>query len=171
MTIKMLKYIIYCGLLLNIVACASFQYVEDGTQDDNTQNKIIEESVLYSCELLSINVNTYEEIKFPLIAKGSPQKTLSPSLEILSSGKFKGFFACNSFYGNYSLKENTISFTNITSSNRSCNNEYGFIKPRRGNEIERIISQKLSMTNTISIDNKTLLLKRDSDVLMTYKIR
>lgn len=173
MTKSILKYLIYFGLLLNILACSSFQYVESNPPDDikQNQNSITSESILYSCELLSMKVNAYEEIIFPLISNGMPQKIISPTLNISSTGNFKGFSACNSFYGNYSREGNTIKFTDIISSLRSCNNEFGLTKARRGNEVERIIVQTLSIINTITIENEMLFLKKDSDILMTYKIK
>jgi len=158
---KSFIFFIYCGLLISLAGCSSFMSTETNSLADrnnvvqNDENHIVDEVKVYmECTLLSIKTNAFENLSFPIQNKNS-------TLKILSDGKFSGSAIRNSFYGKYTKRGNNINFGNISTTQVNC---------IECNDIESLITSKLGEVNNFVIDNKQLLLKRDSEVLMTYRI-
>ena len=158
---KTFIFFIYCGLLISLTGCSSFMSIETNSQADRNnvvqddENHIVNEVKVYmECTLLSIKTSAFENLSFPIQNKNS-------TLKILSDGKFSGSAIRNSFFGKYTKRGNNINFGNISATQVNC---------IECNDIENLIISKLSEVNNFVIDNKQLLLKRDSEVLMIYRI-
>jgi len=158
---KTFIFFIYCGLLISLTGCSSFMSIETNSQADRNnvvqddENHIVNEVKVYmECTLLSIKTSAFENLSFPIQNKNS-------TLKILSDGKFSGSAIRNSFFGKYTKRGNNINFGNISTTQVNC---------IEWNDIESLIISKLGEVNNFVIDNKQLLLKRDSEVLMIYRI-
>nr|WP_321454023.1 META domain-containing protein [uncultured Carboxylicivirga sp.] len=156
--------ILFYGLLLNTLACSTYHTIETNTQNklNLSGNQEGLNTFNLNCELLSIIINPSEELVFPL-------KDAHPTLH-LSDGKYRGFSVCNSFFGKYTKEGNAIKFTGATTTMMNCIGNYGFVEPLSGSELENLISSKLSATNNFSIEKNKLILKKDSNILMVYRI-
>jgi heat shock protein HslJ len=85
----------------------------------------------------------------------------TPILEVGTDGRINTYAGCNSFYGTSTIAGNAIKFAISGSTYKGC-----FDKEQQN--LEQIVFGTLSRVNNYSIKNGKLLLKRDSDVLMTY---
>ena len=164
MKIDIYKLMITCGLLIFTLACSIYQTVETETENktDIIGNQGDITTFNLNCDLMTIKINPSKELVFPL-------KDARPTLN-LSDGNFSGFSVCNSYYGQYIKKGNAIKFTSFTKSMRNCIGDYSFVEPLTGNDIENLVSSLLSEINNFSIEKKKLILKKDSDILMVYRI-
>lgn len=157
---ELCNYLICCGLALKLIACSSV--LSTGTTFQHSQNNdvpedmslISKDTILIKCNLLSVRISTYENLIFPL-------KDINPTLIISKNGRFSGFAVCNNFYGKYTKKGNIIKFENIIGTQKNC---------IKDNYIESIIARTLGEINNYSIEDKKLLLKKDTDLLMIYQI-
>jgi len=158
---KIINFLIYCGLLICLVSCSSIMSIETNSQANKNnvvqddENRIVGDvKVNMECTLLSIQTSASENLSFPIKNKNS-------TLKISNYGKFSGSAIRNSFFGKYTKRGNNINFGNISATQVNC---------IECNDIENLIISKLSEVNNFVIDNKQLLLKRDSEVLMIYRI-
>lgn len=156
--------ILSCGLILNTLACSTYQTIETNTHNnlDLSGNQAILDTFNLNCELMSIRINPLKELVFPL-------KDANPTLHI-NDEKYSGFGVCNSFYGKCTKEGNTIRFTGYTSTMKNCIGNYGYFEPLSGNEIEYLVSSTLTAINNFSIEKNKLILKKDSNILMIYRI-
>jgi heat shock protein HslJ len=86
---------------------------------------------------------------------------ISPKLSISfddKSNQVTGFAGCNSFFGNYSIKGDTIKFGPIGASKKFCQKEI--------NAVESEFLKALNKANSFSIKDKTLLLIENDTVLL-----
>ena len=147
-------------MAFKLVACSSF--INTNTNLHQSHNNDISEymgfiskdTILIRCNLLSVKIGASKNLTFPF-------NGISSTLTINNKGRFSGFAVCNSFYGKYTRKENKIKFENDMSTQKNC---------IRNNSIENIIMSTLGEINNYSIENKKLLLKKDTDLLMIYQI-
>jgi len=158
---KRIIFLIYSGLLISLAGCSSFMSIETNSHADRNNvvqdddNLIVNDVKVYmECTLLSIKTSAFESLSFPLKNKNS-------TLKISNDGKFSGSAIRNSFFGKYTKSGNNINFGNISTTQVNC---------IECNDIESLIISKLGEANNFVIDNKQLLLKRDSEVLMIYRI-
>jgi len=135
--------------------------IESNSQADRNNlsqvvdNLIVPDAKPYmECTLLSIKTSAFENLYFPIGNKNS-------TLKISNDGRFSGLAVRNSFFGKYTKRGNIINFENIMTTRVNC---IGC------NDIESLITSKLSEINNFIIENKQLLLKKDSEVLMIYRI-
>jgi heat shock protein HslJ len=158
------KVLTICGLLISTLACSIYQAVETETQNETGIIGIqgVLNTFNLNCDLMIIKINTSKQLVFPL-------KDARPTLN-LSDGKYSGFNVCNSFYGNLAKEGNAIKFKGFTSSTKNCIGDYGFVESLTGNDIENLVYRLLSEIDNYSIEQNKLILKKDSDVLMIYKI-
>ncbi len=164
MIYKINKVLFICGLLLNTLACSTYQSIETDSQSkiDLSGNLIVLDTFNLSCELMSIHINSDTELVFP---NGNVRPRLS-----ISNGEYSGFGVCNRFEGMYVKKENAIKFKSGMSTMVGCMRRYSDIEFLTGNEIESLISRILGQVNNYSVDKDKLILKQDSHILMIYKI-
>lgn len=153
-------YLICLGITFLTTNCSSHQGFNNNTQQSLRNdgqidlNHLTKDTIVLESILISININSHEKITFPF---GS----IAPTLMLHNNERFSGFAVCNSFFGMYSIKGNSIRFENLTRSMKNCiNDKY----------IEDIITRTLGEINNYSIEGKNLLLKNDADVLMIYRI-
>jgi hypothetical protein len=158
---KIFIFFIYCGLLISLAGCSSCMSIKANSQADRNniiqddENRIVTAVNVYmECTLLSIRTSVFENLSFPI-------KNTNSTLKISNDGKFSGSAIRNSFSGKYTKRGNNINFGNISTTQVNC---------IECNDIENLITSKLSEVNNFVIDNKQLLLKRDSEVLMIYRI-
>lgn len=147
--------------MISLAGCSSFMSIETNSQADRNniiqddENSIVPDVNVYmECTLLSIRKSVFENLFFPVKNKNS-------TLKISNDRTFRGSAICNSFFGKYTKRGNKISFGNTSTTQVNCTDS---------NDIENLITRKLSEVNNFVIDNKRLLLKRDSEVLMIYRI-
>ncbi|MDD3322290.1 MAG: META domain-containing protein [Paludibacter sp.] len=158
MRIKIFNFFICCGLFTALVSCSSFLLTETSFQEHEnyvvSDNNTLNDTILsMECSLLSIKTSAFENLSFPINNK-------KPSLTFINNGSFKGFALCNSFFGKYSKRGNSIKFRNSMMTRVNCG----------ANDIESLITGTLSDVNNYSIKNNQLFLKRGSDVLMVFQI-
>jgi heat shock protein HslJ len=153
--------LITCWLLATLVSCSSFLYTSTNTQE-NTNNLANENENLNAndtihyikCSLLSIKTSAFEILSFPI-------RNNSSTLKISNNGNFSGFAFCNSFFGQYTKIGNNIKFGNCTMTRKGCGPD---------ENIENIIMNSLGIVDNFSIENKQLLLKKGTEVIMVYQI-
>jgi len=150
-----------CGLLVTLVSCSSYLYTSTSTQENinNVANENEElnanETIHYiECSLLSIKTSAFENLSFPIRNNNS-------TLKISNNGNFSGFAFCNSFFGQYTKIGNNIKFGNPMMTRKGCGPD---------DNIEDIIMNSLAIVDNFSIENRQLLLKKDTEVIMIYQI-
>ncbi len=156
----LLNYFICLGITFLTTACSLSLSVNNNipqnTINDDPKDKslITMDTINLKCSLISVKINTHEDLTFPF-------GKIAPTLIIKNNGRFSGFGVCNSFFGKYTKKGNLIRFENTVSSQKNCiENIY----------IEDIITSTLGKIDSYSIEEKKLLLKKDGDILMIYRI-
>lgn len=154
------KIIIFL-ICFELLGCSSLISIETNSKTNKNNNVQIDDSQIdtgvkpyIECTLLSIKISAFEYLYFPIENRNS-------TLKISSGGRISGVAVLNSFFGEYTKKENNINFGNISITRVNCVD---------CNDIERLITNKLSEINNFIIDDEKLLLKRDSEVLMIYRI-
>ena len=75
-----------------------------------------------------------------------------------ATNKFTGFAGCNSFFGAYSIQDNTIKFSNIAASKKFCPNEIG--------TLENHFLKALNTTTHYSIKDNTITLSDNENILI-----
>lgn len=81
------------------------------------------------------------------------------TIEFNDSAKtVSGFSGCNRFSGSYNLNGNTITFSPLASTRMACMDAV--------NDVETNMLEALSNVNTASVDNQTLTLLNNEDVLI-----
>jgi len=158
---KIIFFLVYCGLLICLVGCSSIMSIEINSQanknnvvQDDENHTVGDVKVNMEYTLLSVKTSASENLSFPIKNKNS-------TLKISNDGKFSGSAIRNSFFGKYTKRGNNINFGNISTTQVNC---------IECNDIESLIIGKLGDVNNLVINNKQLLLKRDSEVLMIYSI-
>ncbi len=148
---------ITCWLLATLVSCSSFLYTSTQENTNNLANENLNanDTIHYiKCSLLSIKTSAFENLAFPI-------RNNSSTLTIINNGSFSGFAFCNSFFGKYTKRENNIKFGNCTMTRKGCGPD---------DKIENIIMNSLGIVDNFSIENKQLLLKKGTEVIMVYQI-
>ncbi|REG89529.1 META domain-containing protein [Winogradskyella sediminis] len=74
-----------------------------------------------------------------------------------TTNKVTGFAGCNSFFGSYSLENNSITFSNIATSKKMCQKDI--------TTVERQFLKTLNSTNSISIDHTTISFSENGNTL------
>ena len=158
---KIIFFSIYCGLIICFVGCTSIMGFETNSQTDRNNvlqadenHTVVEVKILIECTLSSIKKNAFESLYFPIKNKNS-------TLKISNNGTFSGSAIRNSFFGEYTKSGKNINFRNISSTLVNCID---------CDNIESLITSKLGEVNNYVIENNQLLLKKDKELLMTYRI-
>ena len=153
--------LITCGLLATLVSCSPFLSIRINSQEDinnlanENENLYANDTIHYiGCSLLSIKTSAFQNLSFPIRNNNS-------TLNISNNGSFSGFAFCNSFFGKYTQKGNNIKFGNIARTRKGCGPD---------DKIENIILNSLGIVDNFSIENKQLLLKKDTEIIMIYQI-
>lgn len=133
-------------LFINVIillSCASSQDIASTATNttDMTTNEII--SGTYTLEKLE-NTNVTDK-----------KLTIKFNSE---TNQVSGFAGCNGFSGTYSIKDNTLSFSELVATKMFCQNE--------ANTIERKMFQNLAKVNAFELSNGILSLKNDKGILI-----
>ncbi|WP_299098364.1 META domain-containing protein [uncultured Winogradskyella sp.] len=75
-----------------------------------------------------------------------------------ASNKVTGFAGCNSFFGNYTLENNTLTFQNIGASKKFC--------PGTASVVERQFLKALNSVNSYSINENSISFSIDESILI-----
>ncbi|NNE32956.1 MAG: META domain-containing protein [Winogradskyella sp.] len=110
-----------------------------------TSKEINQESLLGTYSIKQIGPNT------------SLPNDLSITFET-ASNRVSGFAGCNTFFGNYALEKNTITFQNIATSKKFCQEKI--------NTIERHLLSALDQINTLQIKNNKLVFSNSTSDLL-----
>ncbi len=89
-------------------------------------------------------------------------KPISKELSITfddSTNSMSGFAGCNTFFGTYSLDNNSMTFKNIASSKKFCQKEI--------NQLENQLITALNSVNTFSINENVISLLENETILLT----
>jgi heat shock protein HslJ len=161
---RIFKLFLFGGLLLILINCSTYKPIETDTPNNLELSKKQEVSNTsnLNCELMSLNINRFKKLHFPI-------KGVTPTLHI-SDGQCRGSAVCNSLFGNYVKEGNDIKFLDVSMTRKGCIGNYGSVERLSGNEIEELISKTLLSVNNFAIEDNKLLLKKDSNILMVYRI-
>lgn len=153
MTKRFTSYIICILAISSLISCSSFIYTETNNQS-NTENSVRMPDILseIKCTLISIKINDYEKLSFPLNGNNS-------TLQFSNNGSYNGKAICNTFFGQYTLERNNLRFSTGSMTRVNCDNE-----------TENLIIKTLGEINNYTIDEKMLFLKRNAEILMVYKL-
>lgn len=153
--------LIVCGLSETLVSCSSFLNTRTNTQENinnhanENENLSANDTIHYiECSLLSIKTSAFENLSFPMRNNNS-------TLKISNNGSFSGLALCNSFFGKYTKTRNIIKFGACDMTKVGCGPD---------DKIEDLIMNSLGSIDNFSIENKQLLLKKDTEVIMIYQI-
>ena len=156
---KLIFHTICLSTLINLVSCSSLLYTDTNIQQNSYNNRVLENEnikndILFNLNwtLISIKINAYENLSFPVNGSYS-------TLKFLNNGNYSGKAICNSFFGKFTLLKNNIKFANTIMTRVGCDN----IK-------EDLIINTLNDINNFSVNDKKLYLKRNKEVLMIYKL-
>ena len=124
-----------------------------------------------SCDSSKKALNNSKDVQMTLsgnyvITQIGNNDTISPKLMISfdeTSKKITGFAGCNSFFGTYSTKVNTIVFSNIASTKKYC--------AKNINNLENQFITALNSTNTFSINENVISLLENERILLTANKR
>lgn len=158
MTRKLTLHIIQILIISNLVSCSSFFYTETNSQSGSEKIDVESSNVMpnvlsgIKCTLLSIKINDYEKLSFPFNGSNS-------TLKFSNNGSYSGKAICNTFFGQYTLDQSKIRFNLGAMTRVGCDNK-----------TEDIIINTLAEINNYILDEKMLFLKRNSEILMVYKL-
>jgi|GEM_PF-857604 heat shock protein HslJ len=83
-----------------------------------------------------------------------------PTLKISSNGTISGTTGCNRFIGNVAVTENTLKFGGIVVTHVFCSDAM---------EIENALLNTFNSVDNYTIENRLLLLKKNSEVYATFQ--